>query len=177
MKKFITVALISALALSASITAFAADPTTITPDTDGNPAPNSAPTTVNLNIAPTYTVTIPADITLNETKKYDGAGKLTAITYENDLLITAEAVRLAESKKIEVTMESDFNLDTAASSEYKLPYTVKVDDSTEDLINGGTVALFGTNTAEQTSILHFSANNPVYAGDYSDNVTFTIKLV
>lgn len=74
-------------------------------------------------------------------------------------------------------MESDFNLDTAASSEYKLPYTVKVDDSTEDLINGGTVALFGTNTAEQTSILHFSANNPVYAGDYSDNVTFTIKLV
>ena len=173
MKKFITMALVSAMALSVSITVFATD---VKPGTDGNPAPNSAPTTVNLIIAPTYTVTIPADITLNETKEYDGAGKLT-ITYKNDLLITAEAVRLAENKKIEVTMESDFNLDTAASSEYKLPYTVKVDDSTEDLTNGGTVALFGTNTAEQTSTLHFSANNPVYAGDYSDNVTFTIKLV
>lgn len=174
MKKFITMALVSALALSVSITAFA---TEVKPGTDSNPDPATAPTTVNLNIAPTYTVTIPADITLNETKEYDGAGKLTSITYKNDLLITAEAVRLAESKKIEVTMESDFNLDTAASSEYKLPYTVKVDDSTEDLTNGGTVALFGTNTAEQTSTLHFSANNPVYAGDYSDNVTFTIKLV
>lgn len=166
MKKFISVALVSALALSASITAFATDITEQTSD------PKQANTAVNFNVDPTYTVIIPETVTLDQKTATDGT-----VTYEKDLDVKANSVRLLEGKKIEVTMDSDFNLDTSASSTYKLPYTVKVGDNTDAIESGATVAVFETNPQEQTNTLHFAAGNPIYAGDYSDNVTFNIKLV
>ena len=56
MKKFIALTLVSALALTASITAFAA---TITQDTSD---PKTTDTVITTSIKPTYTVTIPAGV-------------------------------------------------------------------------------------------------------------------
>lgn len=162
MKKLLTVVLTLAMVLSLSVTAFAAD---INQDID----PKTGSTNVTFNVDPTYTVTIPATVELVKTGT-------DTITYEKDMTITAAAgVRLLEGQSIQVTLTSDFNLETAASSTYKLPYTVTVGGST--IQNNGVVATFGTNTAEQSSTLHFAANNPTYAGDYSDTVTFTISVV
>lgn len=172
MKKIITSVLAVTFALSATVTAFAAD-TTITAGTGGNPTPDSGTTFVKFDVAPTYTVTIPETVTLAQKVAADGT-----ITYENDLTITADAgVRLLENNKIKVTMDSDFYLKTAASATYQLPYTVKVGDSTGAITSGAVVALFETKTTEQTSVLHFAAGNPEYAGNYSDTVTFNISIV
>lgn len=170
MKKIIASALAAIMALSATATAFAAD-TVVTPDPDNGYAPNPATgeSSVTFSVAPTYTVTIPAEIVLEKTGT-------DVITYEKDLTITASAgVRLLEGMKIMVTMDSDFMLDTAASATYKLPYTVEVGGQ-EITAENNQVALFGTSEAEQTSVLHFAAGNPTYAGDYSDTVTFNIDM-
>ena len=162
MKKIITLALVSVMALSASATAFAAD---ITQDSN----PKTADTAVTFTVDPTYTVTIPATVTLDKT------GTET-ITYEKDLTITASAgVRLLQGESIKVTMDSDFEL-TAANTNTTLPYTVNVGDQDITATNNE-VAKFTTSASEQTSTLHFSASNPTYAGDYSDTVTFTIAVV
>ena len=163
MKKLIGVLLIVALLATMSVTALAAD---ITPDT----APKTGDTAVTFNIDPTYSVTIPATVELDKVVASDGT-----ITYEKDMTITASDVRLEEDQKVEVTLTSDFKLDTADSATYKLDYTVTVDG--DAVANNGVVAAFGTDTAEQSETLHFVAGNPTYAGDYSDTVTFTISVV
>lgn len=166
MKKLFTFALALVLVLSLSVTAFAAD-TTIDQDTTDK----TGSTTVEFSVAPTYTVTIPATVELSKT----GTG---TITYEQDADITASAgVRLLKGQQIQVTLVSDFNLETAADTTYQLPYTVKVGDSATAIVSGAVVAAFGTSTEAQTSTLHFAADNPTYAGDYSDTVIFTISVV
>lgn len=157
MKKILTCVLTLVMVLSLSATAFAAD---ITQDSD----PKTGTTNVTFNVDPTYTVTIPATVTL--AKAEDGS-------YKQDATITATGVRLEKGKTIKVTLESDFTL-TAGTTD--LPYTVTVGDSAAPIATGATVATFGTNTEAQTSVLHFAANNPTYAGDYSDTVTFTISV-
>lgn len=161
MKKLLTIMLALVMVLSLSVTAFA---TNI--DQDSNP--KTADTSVTFNVDPTYTVTIPATVTL--AKDADGS-------YKQDATITATDVRLLEGQTITVTLASDFKLTTgAAGATYELPYTVKVGTSDTAIVDGGTVATFGTDTNSQSSTLHFAANNPTYAGEYSDTVTFTIAV-
>ncbi|MGN1473481.1 MAG: hypothetical protein ACI4WZ_05355 [Eubacteriales bacterium] len=161
MKKLLTLALALTMALSLSVTAFAAD---ITQDSD----PKTAYTSVTFNVDPTYTVTIPATVTL--AKAEDGS-------YKQDVTITAADVRLEEGKTIKVTLASDFKLTTgAAGATYELNYTVTVGDSATAIATGDTVATFTTDTNSQSSILHFAADNPTYAGEYKDTVTFTIVV-
>lgn len=170
MKKLLTVVLTLAMMLSLSVTAFAAD-TVVGPDGSGNPDPATGNTAVSFEVAPTYTVTIPATVELVKTGT-------DTITYEKAMDITAAAgVRLLEGQSIQVTLASDFTLKTEASATYQLPYTVKVGTSTTAINTGDVVATFGTSREAQTSTLHFAANNPTYAGDYSDTVTFTISVV
>lgn len=165
MKKIITLALAAIMALSATATAFAAD-STVNQDSQNQ----NANTAVTFTVSPTYTVTIPAEVVLEKT------GTET-VTYEKDLTITASAgVRLLEGKKIQVTMDSDFELATDASAAYKLPYTVKVGNQEITAVNNE-VAEFTTSTDAQTSVLRFAAGNPTYAGDYKDTVTFNIAIV
>lgn len=166
MKKLLTLVLALAVTVSVSVTAFAAD-TTIDQDSD----PKTGSTAVSFNVDPTYTVTIPEKVELD---KIDAGG---TITYENDLTVTADAgVCLLEGKVLQVTLKSDsnFNLSANVGVSYKLPYTVTVNNT--EIQNNGVVATFGTSTAEQTSTLHFAADDPAYAGDYSDTVTFTLSI-
>lgn len=166
-KKALSILLALALCGAMSTTAFAAE---IDQDSD----PKTGNTQVIFNVDPTYTITIPATITLaktdaDSTVKYVGNGTLKA----------NEGLRLLEDEKIEVRLtDCDYQLDTSATATYKLPYTVKA--GTADITaDSNRVATFTTeeNATEQTSELTFTAGDPKYAGDYSDTVTFTIAVV
>ena len=162
MKQFLTCVLALMLVLSLAVPAFAAE-NTFVPSNNTDKSTN-----VTFNVDPTYTVTIPATVTL--TKVDDGS-------YKQDATITAADVRLLEGQTITVTLGSDFKLTTGASGAiYELPYTVTVGDSTAAITTGATVATFTTDPTEQSSTLHFAAENPKYAGNYSDTVTFTIAV-
>lgn len=126
-------------------------------------------TTVEFKVEPAYTVTIPATVTLD---KVTDTGD-----YAKTETITAENVRLLEGQQVQVKLTGSFKLKTAADATYELPYTVKVDGSATPISSGDVVATFGTSTEKQTSTLSFEAENPQYAGDYSDQVTFTIEVV
>lgn len=161
MKKLLTIMLALVMVLSLSVDAFSAG---ITQDSNTK----TADTSVTFNVDPTYTVTVPATVTL--AKAADGS-------YKQDATITATDVRLLEDQTITVTLASDFKLITgAAGATYELDYKVTVGDSSTAIATGDTVATFTTDTNSQSSTLHFAAENPTYAGEYSDTVTFTISV-
>ena len=153
MKKLFAVILAVALMATMSVTAFAANTT-------------GGETEVSFNVDPTYTVTIPAKV---ELQKIDTDG---AITYENDYTITAEAgVRLLKNEYIEVTVASDFKMTTTEGA--TLDYTITKDAAA---LVDSIVAEFDTDKAAQTSVIHIAANDPDFAGNYSDTVTFTLTV-
>lgn len=161
MKKFITTAIALAMVLAVSTTAFAAEVNQGSADKTGN-------TDITFNVDPTCTVTIPATVTL--TKK-EGGG------YESTAEITASAgLRLNKGKVINVTLSTcDYTLSSDEGA--TLAYTVKVGNA--DITDSTTpVAIFTTenNSAVQTSTLTFHADEPTYAGNYSDTITFTIAV-
>ena len=176
MKKLLSLVLAMALALSLSVTAFAAD-TTIEPNTNGDPNPSTATTSVEFGVDPTYTITIPAKVELD--KKTDTGTSV--VTYEQDEIITASAgVRLLNGQSIQVTLsagEDGFVLTSGESATLDYIVTVGEAENVKTIANGDTVATFGTSATKQTSTLHFVANDPTYAGDYSDTVVFNIAIV
>ena len=154
MKKVFAVILAVALMATMSVTAFAAN-------TTGGDAD------ITTSIDPTYTVTIPATV---ELQKVDTEG---VITYENDYTLTAEAgVRLKKNEYIEVTVAGDFEMTTTEGA--TLEYTITAENAA--VATGGVVAEFATNKAEQTATIHIAANDPDYAGEYTDTVTFTLEV-
>ena len=42
--------------------------------------------------------------------------------------------------------------------------------------NNGVVATFGTDKNAQSTTIHIAANDPDYAGEYKDTVTFTVAV-
>ena len=153
MKKLFALILAVVMIATMSTTAFAANTT-------------GGSTEVSFNVDPTYTVTIPATVELN---KVEDNG---TVTYENDYIIGANAgVRLKKNEYIEVTVASDFEMTTTEGA--TLAYTITKDDA--DLVDS-IVAVFGTDKAEQTSTIHIAANDPDYAGEYKDTVTFTVAV-
>lgn len=167
MKKILSMPLALTLVLAASTSVFAAD-------INQNSTQQKADTTVTFKVDPVYTVTIPANVTLDQKTGTDGT-----ITYEKDLTVSASDVRLLEGKKVQVTLESSFKLTTGEQgAQYELPYTVKVGTSGSAITNGDVVADFTTLDSDKwSSTLHFAAENPTYAGDYKDTVTFNIAVV
>ena len=154
MKKLFAVILAVALMASMSVTAFAANTT-------------GGSTEVSFNVDPTYTVTIPATVELN---KVDTEG---VVTYENDYTIEAVAgVRLKKNEYIEVTVASDFEMTTEQGA--TLDYTITKDGNA--VANNGVVAEFETNKSAQSTTIHIAANDPDYAGEYKDTVTFTVAV-
>ncbi len=167
-KKFLSTILALALCGAMSMTVFAADT-----EVNENSSDKTGNTQIIFEVDPTYTVTIPATITLakdeNSGVKYIGTGKVEA----------SAGLRLEEGKKIEVRLiNCDYKLHAGVSATYELPYTVKAGE-TEVTDTRNLVATFTTenNAATQESVLTFTANNPKYAGNYSDTVTFTVAVV
>ena len=167
MKKLLTGALVLAMFLTMAVPVFAEDTVINQNSTD-----KKGETAVSFNVDPTYTIIIPGTVELEEVNANG------TVTYEKDMDITASAgMRLEEGYGIQVTMDSDFVLETGdTTATYTLPYTVTVGESTDAIANEGVVAEFTTSTAAQTSTLHFAAGNPTYAGEYTDTVTFNIRV-
>ena len=154
MKKLFAVILAVALMATMSVTAFAANTT-------------GGETEISFNVDPTYTVTIPATV---ELQKVEDNG---TVTYENDYTITAQAgVRLKKGEHIEVTVASDFEMTTTEGA--TLNYTITAENAA--VANNGVVAEFATDKAEQTATIHIAANDPDFAGEYKDTVTFTLTV-
>ena len=154
MKKAFALILIVCLLATMSVTAFAANTT-------------GGSTEVSFKVDPTYTVTIPATVELN---KVEDNG---TVTYENDYTLTAQAgVRLKKGENIEVTVASDFEMTTTEGA--TLAYTITAEDAA--VANNGVVAKFATDKAEQTATIHIAANDPDFAGEYKDTVTFTLTV-
>ena len=171
MKKLLCFTLTALLAAALAVPAFADDTKTL------NGSKLSDTTEVKFSVQPTYIVTIPATVELGKETAQDGT-----VTYEKDLTLTAGNVRLNENEKLKVSLQSDYNLSVNSTVlTYQLPYTVTAKTTNPDTNKAVTaedpqVATFVTNTADQTVTLHFAAANPIYAGDYSDTVTFTLKV-
>ena len=154
MKKLFALILTVCLLASMSVTAFAAN----------RPAGS---TEVSFNVDPTYTVTIPATVELERQDNND------TVTYENYYTIGANAgVRLKKNDYIEVTIASDFEMTTEQGA--TLDYTIT--KGRDAVATGGVVATFGTDKNAQSTAIHIAANDPDYAGEYKDTVTFTVAV-
>lgn len=154
MKKLFALILAVVMIATMSTTAFAANTT-------------GGSTEVKFNVDPTYTVTIPVTVELN---KVEDNG---TVTYENDYTLTAQAgVRLKKDEYIEVTVASDFEMTTTEGA--TLAYGITAAGA--PVANNGVVAEFDTDKAEQTATIHIAANDPDYAGEYKDTVTFTLEV-
>ena len=154
MKKLFALILAIVMIATMSTTAFAAN-------TTGGYAE------LSFNVDPTYTVTIPATV---ELQKVENNG---TVTYENDYTLTAQAgVRLKKGEYIEVTVASDFEMTTTEGA--TLAYGITAAGA--PVANNGVVAEFDTDKAEQTATIHIAANDPDYAGEYKDTVTFTVAV-
>ena len=116
-------------------------------------------TTVTYEVAPTYTVTIPATVALGETAT-----------------IKAENVVVPKGKQVEVALTNANGFTVATPQGAELGYTVKNGETT---VNEGDTVLTvnpdGGKTGE--TILSFVAPTEyTYSGDYTGTVTFTIAV-
>lgn len=154
MKKLFALILTVAMLATMSTTAFAANTT-------------GGSTEVSFNVDPTYTVTIPATVEL-ERQEDNGT-----VTYENNYTLTAQAgLRLKRGEYIEVTVASDFEMTTTEGA--TLAYSITAGGNAVG--NNGVVAEFETNKSAQSTTIHIAANDPDYAGEYKDTVTFTVAV-
>ena len=160
MKKLFALILTVAMIATMSVTAFAAE---IGPGANAS----QGSTEVSFNVDPTYTITIPATV---ELQKVEDNG---TVTYENDYTIEAVAgVRLLKNEYIEVTVASDFEMTTTEGA--TLAYSITAGGNT--VATGGVVAEFETDKNVQSTTIHIAANDPDFAGEYKDTVTFTLEV-
>ena len=148
MKKVFAVILTLCLLATMSVTAFAVN-------TTGGDAD------ITTSIAPTYTVTIPANTTVafNATKTDFGAIEVTASQIHPD-------------KCIKVALASDGKLENSIDATKVIPYAIK--DSQGNAFTSATYLAKGDKTDLS---IHITAAdwNAAYAGEYSDTVTFTVS--
>ena len=154
MKKLFALILAVVMIATMSTTAFAAEIGTETNASQGS-------TTITIDIAPTYTVTIPADVNVafNATETDFGAIEVTAS-------------QIHPNKCIKVELTSDGKLENSIDATNVIPYVIK--DSEGDVFTSATYLTEGDKT--ELSI-HITADdwNAAYAGEYSDTVTFTVS--
>ena len=116
---------------------------------------------ITTSIAPTYTVTIPADVNVdfNATETDFGTIEVTAS-------------QIHPNKCIKVALSSDGELNNAIDATKVIPYAIK--DSEGNLF---TFATYLTEGDKTDLSIHITADdwNAAYAGDYSVTVTFTVS--
>ena len=148
MKKLFALILAVVMIATMTVTAFAAN-------TTGGDAD------ITTSIAPTYTVTIPADVNVafNATETAFGTIEVTASQIHPD-------------KCIKVSLTTDNELNNAIDNTKVIPYAIKDSEGAEF-----TSATYLTEGDKTELSIHITANdwNAAYAGDYSDTVTFTVS--
>ena len=154
MKKAITLALVAALLTATGITAFAVDYPGGTQDTE-----------ITTSVAPTFTVTIPADTAVPFNALSTNFGS-----------VTLESARLAPNKAVQVTVTSDYSLNNSVDNEAVIPYSLKTADETVDADYAATFTTAGEKVDLTINITQADWDAAA-AGDYSDTVTFNIAYV
>ena len=116
---------------------------------------------ITTSIAPTYTVTIPADVNVqfNATETAFGT-------------IEVEAAQIHPNKCIKVTLNSDGKLENSIDASKVIAYSIK--DSEGAVFTSDTYLTEGDKT-ELEIVITEEAWNAAYAGEYSDTVTFTVS--
>lgn len=155
MKKLTALVLTMALALSLSVTAFAAE---INQGSD----PKTADVTVTTSIAPTYTVTIPANtnVTFNTLSTSFGSVKL-------------DAAQIDPGYAVKVELESGGLLKNEADENKTIAYTV---NDADGAFTAGLYTAAGQETSLTIDITQ-EAWNTAFAGAYSDTMTFIVSYV
>ncbi|MCI6388584.1 MAG: hypothetical protein MR823_05535 [Ruminococcus sp.] len=155
MKKLLSFTLALVMMLSVSVTAFAA---TINQDSN----PKTVDTEITTSIAPTYTVTIPADVNVSFNATSTSFGK-----------IEVTAAQINPDKCIKVALTTDGTLNNTVDATKVIPYTV----------NAGATAFTSATylvAGEKTDLtINITQNdwNSAYAGDYTDTVTFNVSYI
>ena len=155
MKKILSITLALVIMLSVSITAFAG-----TVDQDSNPKTSDAEITTS--IAPTYTVTIPADVNVAFNATSTSFGK-----------IEVTAAQLNPDKCIKVALTTDGTLNNTVDATKVIPYTVNAGASA---FTYATYLAAGDKTDLTINITQDDWNS-AYAGDYTDTVTFEVSYI
>lgn len=159
MKKILTLALVAAMLTATGITAFAA------PITAGSD-PKTAGTTVNYQVDPTYTITIPDQVELSKTD-----------TVEKE--ITAEDLLLPHGQKVVVKLSAASN--TASGSTFHAKngdsdaaYTITANNNTVAL--GDEVASFTADGTQPFTFSQADMTNVIFSGRHTEILTFTVSL-
>lgn len=158
MKKLLTLLLTAALATAT--TAFA-DDTQIKPST----TPPTGQTTVNYTVAPSYTVTIPASVTLDSTTKKSKA----TVKAENVTVPHGKAVKVA------LTNANGFKVKSAEGAEL----TYKVTKGGQPVTESGVVLSVASDAANkqgEAALVFEITDDIVYSGNYTGTVTFTVSV-
>ena len=153
MKKLVSFALMLALSAALSTTALAAE-------ISETSKPQSSEVKVTTSIAPTYTVSIPANtaVAFNAENTSFGEIKLTA-------------AQLDPGKKVNVTLSASGTLKNKADTTKTLPYQIQ---SAGQKFTSAAYTTAGDSTALTIHIAQEDWNK-AYAGNYADTVTFTIS--
>jgi spore coat protein U-like protein len=150
MKKILAIVLTALMLATLSLTAIAVN-------TTGGEAD------ITTSIAPSYTVTIPANtaVAFKATETAFGAIEVTAAQIHPD-------------KCIKVALASDGKLENSIDNTKVIPYFIK--DASGAAFTSATYLAAGESTE---LYIHITTNdwNAAYAGEYSDTVTFTVSYV
>lgn len=156
MKKLTAITLVLALVLCLSASVFAAE---VSEDSDSN----QTDTEITTSIAPTYTVTIPANtaVTFNALSTSFGSVKL-------------EAAQIEPGYAVKVELNASGTLKNQADNTKTIAYAVT--DANGSAFTVGTYTTAGDKT-DLTIHITQQAWNAAYAGRYSDTVTFTVSYI
>ena len=166
MKKALSLALALVFVFALAIPAFAAE-SVVTPDGAGAFADKSGATTVTYNVAGTYTISIPADFSLNE------AGAGTA-----DISVSNVLIPVDKKLTVELATANYDNGNYLVNNTSKIPYTIK---NGEAVIAQNTpfITVAAGTKAGATVSLDFAATvaAATLMGAHTDIITFTAKVV
>ena len=164
MKKLLTLLLTAALATATATTAFAAD-TTISAGTDGKPSPTAAPQmNVTYTVQPTYTVTIPASVTMLST----------AIVRAGDVTLPK-----GQAVKVKLTDAKGFKVKSQEGAELSYAVFQETVNGSELVKLNDTVLSVASDAKDKKgeALLTFAfANKATYSGTYTGTLTFTVSV-
>lgn len=155
MKKLTALVLAIVLTLSLSVTAFAAE-------VNQGSTSNTADTKITTSIAPTYTVTIPADTTVTFNTLSTSFGS-----------VTLTAAQIDPGYAVKVALTASGTLKNQADTNRTIAYAIH--DA-----NGAFTSAQYTTAGDKTDLtiaITQDAWNAAFAGSYSDTVTFTVSYI